>query len=355
MGVVDRLRQRLFPRQELLICEVSSRCNLDCLYCYNVWKNAEPYPLGAELNADEWIALLGSVQREMGTSHVTFSGGEPLLRDDVPALVRGARALGLTVNLITNGTRLDAELTQELVQAGVAVFELPLLSDKREVHNELQQGDSFDAVTLSVARIKAAGGLTAGMFVATRRNIGDLERTLRLAHAVGCDGLMLLRFNPGGRGCQHADELLPSLSAVRDALAVADEFAAAYGFPISCGVPMQPCLIDRADYPNLSFGHCSAGAERAYYTIGPSGELRFCNHSPTILGNLREQSFRSLTRRSRIAWFVTAQPPFCTGCDAAADCRGGCKAAAEVCYGDPSAEEPFLRANRAHALRPESR
>jgi radical SAM protein with 4Fe4S-binding SPASM domain len=99
----------------------------------------------------------------------------------------------------------------------------------------------------------------------------------------------------------------------------------------------------------LNFGSCAAGTDRAYYTIDPLGNVRPCNHTPTILGNLFQESFAELIAPERLAPFVLARPPFCDPCALRDVCQGGCKAAAQVCYGSLDAEEPFLHRNRAAA------
>jgi radical SAM protein with 4Fe4S-binding SPASM domain len=161
--------------------------------------------------------------------------------------------------------------------------------------------------------------------------------------------MMLNRFNPGGRGRAHLAELLPTAGDMRQALSVADAAAAEFSFPISCSIALQPCLIDLDAYPNLRFGFCAAGTERAYYTLDPLGNLRPCNHTPTILGNLLEESFADLIAPERMAAFVEAVPAFCASCALRDTCQGGCKASAQVCYGALAAEDPFLRLNRAAA------
>ena len=133
------------------------------------------------------------------------------------------------------------------------------------------------------------------------------------------------------------------------ALAIADAASAEFDFPISCSIPMQPCLIDHTAYPHLNFGFCAAGTERAYDTLDPLGNLRPCNHTPTILGNLLEAPFADLVAAERMAAFVKARPAFCDPCALRDTCQGGCKAAAQVCYGSLAAEEPFLHLNRAQA------
>ena len=88
----------------------------------------------------------------------------------------------------------------------------------------------------------------------------------------------------------------------------------------------------------------------SYYTIDPMGNVRPCNHTPTILGNLLNESFAEITAPQRLAPFMRAVPEFCQPCRLRDTCQGGCKAAAQVCYGSLAAEEPFLHRNRERAL-----
>jgi radical SAM protein with 4Fe4S-binding SPASM domain len=235
----------------------------------------------------------------------------------------------------------------DLLERGVGLFELPLLSHRRETHDALSGAPgAFDAVLKAMAHIRTHRGQFVAVFVATRFNLPHLYDAIRLAFAFGARGLMLNRFNPGGRGRACIDELLPSVDQMAQALAVADAAAAEFSFPISCSIPVQPCLIDLDVYDRLSLGFCAAGTERAYYTLDPLGNLRPCNHTPTILGNLREEAFADLVAPERLADFVAARPALCDPCRLRDTCQGGCKAAAQVCYGALAAEEPFLHRHR---------
>jgi len=340
-----------WDRQDSVIFEVTQRCNLDCCYCYNVWKNHPDYPRG-ELATKDVKRLLAKVVPESGCRLVTFTGGEPVLRDDIVDLVRFARGLGAEVNLISNGTLLEAERVRDLVQAGVRMFELPLLSARRETHNRLAGGDAFDRVTEAVADVKLAGGLAVAVFIAMDENIGHWDEVVELAFVLGVDGIMFNRFNPGGEGARRAHELLPSPAALARALEIADRAVEKYGIPIASSIALQPCLIDTSRYKNVSFGFCAAGSPRAYYTLDSLGNLRMCNHTPSILGNIFDEPFGDLARNDRARAFTCALPAFCRDCRAAAECQGGCKAAAESCYGDLTLEDPFLKRFASLACKP---
>ena len=342
------------PRLQTLIFEITQRCNHACLHCYNVWQPGTldwpcDYPRG-ELDTARTLALINKALDETRCGHVTLTGGEPLLRGDLLQILDLLRERKVRVTLISNGRLLTEPAVVDLLDRGVGLFELPLLGRRREVHDQLcASPGAFDAVLAAMARIRYHRGTFVAVFVATRFNIPDLYETIKLAFAFGARALMLNRFNVGGRGRAHLSDLLPAVDEMRQALAVANDAAAEFGLPISCSIALQPCLIDIDAYPNLHFGFCAAGTERAYYTIDPLGNVRPCNHTPTILGNLFEEEFAALVAPERLAPFVQAAPAFCSPCAMRDTCLGGCKAAAEVCYGSLSAEEPFLHRNRESA------
>lgn len=341
------------PRLQSLIFEVTQACNHACLHCYNVWQGPRqtPYPRG-QLNTSRTLDLLAKALDETICHHVTLTGGEPLLRLDLPRILEFLQQRRVQVTLISNGRLLDGPTARSMVQSGIGLFELPLLSHQASIHDELSgTPGAWQAVLSAMANLRMQRGQFVAAFVATRRNLQHLHETIRLAFAFGARGIMLNRFNPGGRGRQHLDELLPSVEQMRLALETAEAAAVEFGLPISCSIPIQPCLIDTSRFPHLGFGYCALGSERAYYTLDPLGNLRPCNHSDTILGNLFDESFADLITPERISAFTFAIPAYCGDCARRLECQGGCKASAQVCYGSLSAEEPFLNRNHATATR----
>jgi radical SAM protein with 4Fe4S-binding SPASM domain len=333
------------PRLQSLIFEVTQQCNHACLYCYNVWQGPQalPYPRG-QLSPSRTLELIGKALDETTCHHVTLTGGEPLMRPDLPQILEFLQRRGVQVTVISNGRLLDERTSASLVRGGVGLFELPLLSHRKEIHDELSCAPgAWDAVLSAMANVRLQHGQVVSAFVATRKNIGDLRETIQLAFAFGARGIMLNRFNPGGRGRQHLEELLPSLKQLQVALETAEAAVLEYGLPISCSIPIQPCLIDINRFPHLGFGFCAAGSERAYYTLDPLGNLRPCNHTDIILGNLLDRHFIDLIATERMSAFTCASPDSCMDCARLMECQGGCKASAQVCYGSLTAEEPFLR------------
>jgi radical SAM protein with 4Fe4S-binding SPASM domain len=108
-------------------------------------------------------------------------------------------------------------------------------------------------------------------------------------------------------------------------------------------------VVDTSEFEHVGFGYCAAGTDRAYYTFDAVGNVRMCNHSPTILGNILEQPFGEIAESASARDFMAAAPDECTGCRVLRECQGGCKAAAEQCYASLTAGEPFLKLRKSGA------
>lgn len=335
---------RPYPFPRGLVVELTARCDHACGHCYNAWKN--PGKVAPEpIDTSSMLGVLDRLVTESGCELLTLTGGEPLLYPGLFTVIEHLADRGVRLNLITHGGHLDAATLDRLTPDRIATWELPLLAGGRSLHDGLSgRAGAFDRVTASIAELKLRRERVVAVFVASRRNLDEIERVVELAVALGVDGLMINRFNPGGAGGSRCGELQASPRQLEAMLDKAEDAGLRWQLPMSCSIAMPPCLIRTERYRHIGFGYCALGTERAYYTLGPDGRLRPCNHSPTVLGDLRRQSLREILDGPALEAYVQARPALCAGCRLESSCQGGCKAAAEACYGSPKEPDPFLRA-----------
>ncbi len=333
-----------------LLVETTWRCNAACAFCYNHYSPDAPAPPVDSLRADpptrESRKILEAAITGSGAEQVGFTGGESTLRDDLFDLVAQAKLLGTSVSVLTNGRNLDRSYVRDLRRMGCGLVQLTFCGADAETHDDLCGPGAFDRNINALEALRAEGldlGLT---FVLTRRNLHAAAPFLHFAHDLGQREVLLNRFNPGGRGAGDPLALLPSLAELRMVLGDVDAAAVATGVHPFAAVPIMPCLVSWQDYPHVTFaGGCAAGTHNAYYTVDPWGDVRFCNHTPTVLGNVLRQPFGELVRSRKLAEFRDAKPPFCIPCPGWDICRGGCRAASQQVYGRCDVEDPLLRAS----------
>src|SRR5512145_582554 len=113
------------PNPLWLLAELTYRCPLQCLYCSNPLDYVRYQD---ELNTADWCRVLHE-GRALGATQLGFSGGEPLVRKDLEALVAEARELGYYTNLLTSGIGMDEARLAALKQAGLDHIQLSFQAD----------------------------------------------------------------------------------------------------------------------------------------------------------------------------------------------------------------------------------
>ena len=294
----------LFSRRKkmelgFMVFELTDACNQACRFCYNHFKGgAEPCTVAAP---DFRMArrTLKRLQREANISSISFSGGEPMLMPRIHDLILKARLGGSNVNLLTNGTLLKAEDINIIRDLGVGVVQIPLLSDRAEVHDHITQlAGSWERAMASAKRITDIDpAWLTPVFILSRLNVADIESTLEMYAAMVVKRIMLNRFNIGGLGRKYAAELTLSHAELRDAFRRANAKLGELSMRAHNGVCTPMCVLTPSDYPNITFTHCTTDLKSRPLTINYRGDVRFCNHSPRVLGNIHKEHLEDILRR----------------------------------------------------------
>ncbi|MFC6614156.1 TIGR04347 family pseudo-SAM/SPASM protein [Halopenitus salinus] len=186
-------RKQLRP---VVVWNTTKRCNLYCDHCY---ASADTDGAPGELSTAEGKALLDQLA-DFGVPVVLFSGGEPLVRDDLPELVSHAADRGLRPVLSTNGTLLTEESAATLRDAGLQYAGVSV--DGLPERNDAFRGKegAFDAAIRGIEACLDAGLKTGLRYTITDRNAADLEGVIDLLTDVGVDRFCFYHLDYGGRG-----------------------------------------------------------------------------------------------------------------------------------------------------------
>ncbi|MEZ0372405.1 MAG: GTP 3',8-cyclase MoaA [Candidatus Sericytochromatia bacterium] len=177
---------------------VTDRCNFRCTYCMPEeglnWLNR------AELLSYEEIARLAQLFVKLGIRSIRLTGGEPLLRKDLPVLVaRLAQIAGLEkLAITTNGTLLP-ELAPALVEAGLRSYNVSLDSlDPRRFAQSVRR-DALDRVWAGLETLAGFPGVEVKLNVVVIRSFNEDEALdfARLAHSRGWS-VRFIEFMPLG-------------------------------------------------------------------------------------------------------------------------------------------------------------
>jgi radical SAM protein with 4Fe4S-binding SPASM domain len=341
---VEKKELKYTPDVPSYSLELLKACNNNCLYCYNVWKRMDYH--SGEMGTEETKKIIDKLFSETKPRQIVLSGGEPLLREDLPEIIAHLHKKGCSVLVISNGVLLsDEERLKRCLESGPVTFEITLLSHRPEVHNYLVQNDAWEKAIAGIKNVKKNGARLALTFIATELNIPDYEETLKLSISLGADQLVLNRVNLGGNVVRYINEIMPDITSLIYALGIADFYGWKYGYKINSTIPIQPCLVypDKNIFRYVTYNSCSVGTKYGSYVIDPAGFVRPCSLSCTILGDFKKSRMKDILNNSILHRYCTPVPSICRDCGFVGSCRGGCRAAAESCYGSADREDPFLR------------
>jgi len=310
--------------------EVTSVCNLKCRYCYNVWKMPGNNSFEQFNSYRQAKRTLKQLFKIADVEHVTFTGGEPFLAERFNELVLFTRMQKKSVAIITNGNVAKEDDYRQMLEIGVNLFEVPLHSPDAKSHEFMTNSpDSWQKSLESIRVLNKLKANVVAVIVITKANYRLVADTLQFLKHEGVERVMLNRFNIGGQGISEKENLWLSHNEMKQAYKMASETGKNLGLSLSSNVCTPMCVLNPADYPGIAFAFCSPDVRRRPLTLDISGNLRFCNHSPTLLGNIFKDDLGKMLHSEKAQAWSLIKPDFCSDCQLYARCMGGCRAASE--------------------------
>ena len=329
-----------------LLAELTYRCPLRCSYCSNPtdWRD-----YGDELDTAGWTRVLREAG-ELGVLHVHFSGGEPLLRDDLETLVRAAREHGLYTNLITSAWRLTHDRLASLADAGLDHVQVSLQDSDADRADRLA-GTTVHEHKLEAARwVRPLGMALSINAVLHRQNLRSVGEIIALSESLGAQRLELANTQWHGSALVHRDALLPDRETLQRAQTIALAERARLRGTMDV-IWVIPDWYEDAPKP------CMDGWGRRFMTVIPDGTALPCPGAHglpgMVLDSVRSRPLGDIWRdgadfeRYRgTAWMS----PTCASCDRREVDFGGCRCQAFALTGDASRTDPACPKSPDHAL-----
>ena len=280
-----------------VICEVTYRCNAHCIHCYA----PPPEPYITELTFQEWKDVLQDIS-DMGAFRVIFTGGEALLRKDIFDMIAWAHELGLLTFLETNGSLINRENAENLVNAGIDVVNISI---NRCTPSDYDAFSGFKGLfNRAVTALKTLNTYpveTSVFTTITKVNIKEIPDIIDLAASLGVNRIAFVHISPAGRA-QPGSDLFPSAQEYIDVLNHIHEKdeqypdlvikypnLPAFYFQESIGLEAYDRVKNHEGYIEL----CTAGITG--YVIDPAGNVKPCTVTSGItLGNVRTDSLKTL-------------------------------------------------------------
>jgi PqqA peptide cyclase len=336
------------PNPHWLLAELTYKCPLQCPYCSNPLDIAREQQ---ELGTDDWKRVFREA-RAMGAVQLGFSGGEPLVRDDLEELIAEARQLGYYTNLITSGVGMDEARIRAFKQAGLDHIQISFQASNEEINNYIARNDSFQHKQAMAKLVKQYGYPMVLCFVLHRQNTDQVEEIIQFAHSLDADYLELATTQYYGWAMRNREQLLPTLDQVQRAEAVA------HAYQEKLQGKMRVLYVV-PDYYEERPKPCMRGWGDIFLLVNPHGVALPC-HAAGMLPGLEFPNVRDHS----IAWIWRDSPDFnkfrgdawmkepCRTCAEREKDFGGCRCQAYLLTGDAANADPVCSKSPHHdALR----
>lgn len=283
-------------RMDLMISAMEKNgcwnCNQKCLHCY---ASGEKMSNTLELNSEQWKTIIDAC-RKACIPALTFTGGEPTMREDLVELVEYASWFVTRLN--TNGVLLSRKLCRELFNASLDSVQITLYSFDESIHNTLVGGNHFKQ---AVEGVKNA--LSEGLNVSINTPLCSLNRdyvkTLEFVRNLGiqyvsCSGLI-----PSGNALKE-DSKITALSHKEMKMVVSSAFEFTKERKMEIAFTSPGWLLEE-DLVKMKMVVPSCGACLSNMAIAPDGTVIPCQSwlHEDGLGNMLTDKWKDIWNQKK--------------------------------------------------------
>ncbi|MFB6134404.1 MAG: TIGR04053 family radical SAM/SPASM domain-containing protein [Halanaeroarchaeum sp.] len=335
-------------RPFVLIWEVTQACDLECEHCR---ADAQPERHPAELDTAEGKTLLEEAASFGEGQLVVLSGGDPLVREDVPELIEYGTELGLRMTLTPSGTSsLSGQMIERLDEAGLQRLAVSLDGSSVERHDSFRGEDGTFEQTVAAAREARDRGVPLQVnTTVTRETVDDLPAIADLVEDLGAVLWSVFFLVPVGRG-----EILDPISPERSEQVMKwlHEQAAERSFGVKTTeaphyrrVGIQGTRSERpsTDAPDDIGRRSGVRAGDGFAFVSHTGLVYPSGFLPMAAGSVRDSSVVDIYRNGSLFESLRDEDQFrgkCGECEFRSVC-GGSRSRAFAYTGDPLESDPL--------------
>jgi 12,18-didecarboxysiroheme deacetylase len=348
-------------KKPVVVWNMGRRCNLRCVHCYAQSKDIE---YKNELTTEQGKELIDDLAK-FGAPVILFSGGEPIMRSDLPELAQYARSKGMRAVISTNGTLIDKKMAKVLKEIGLSYVGVSL-DGMRETNDKFRGVKGAFDLALQGMRNCLAEDIKVGLrFTINKKNVKDIPAIFDLLEKEKIPRVCFYHLVYAGRGSKLVKEDLTHEESRKTLDLIMDRTKAVH----ERGFPMEVLTVDNhCDGPYVYFRLLKEDPKRAadVYELlqmnqGNSSGIgiacvswdgsvhadQFWRHYS--FGNVKERKFSEIwtdTTNELMAGLKNRNPLIKASADRCARCKwfdicnGNFRVRAEAIHGNVWADDP---------------
>lgn len=355
----SHLLQFAKDKKPVVVWNMTQRCNLKCVHCYA--HAVEPSRHKDPISTDQAKAIIDDLAA-FGAPVMLFSGGEPLVREDLVELAKYATSRGMRAVISTNGTLITKAKARELKGVGLSYVGISL-DGAEEVHDRFRAVPGSYKMALKGVENCQAEGLKVGLrFTINKRNAAEIPHLFDLIEAMEVPRICFYHLVYSGRGSELIKEDLDHVETRAVVDLIMDRTRALH----DKGLPKEVLTVDNhADGPHVYYRLLKENPERAAEVMellrmnegnssgrgigciswdGSVHADQFMRH--ITFGNVLERPFSEIwtDRNIELLHKLKDKRPHvkgrCAACRFLNICGGNFRARAEAYYDDFWAQDP---------------
>jgi len=299
------------------------KCQNRCDFCYA----SSPYrgDEKPEMSTDEVKTVIDKISGEAKVPTISFTGGEPTLRKDLPELIAYASEKGMRTNLITNGIICsDPHYVKTLADAGLKSSQVSLESHDNDLHNKITGNSSaFKKTVKAVHNLKEAGIHTHTNTTICR---GNREHLIPLVEFIKNEfnaSYLSMNMIIATGIARDNENINIGYTTIGSILEPVLAFCARNEIKFVWYSPTPYCIFNPV---NHGLGSKSCACVSGLLSVNPSGEILPCSSFDKGIGSLLKHSFKHIWNSDQALYYRERRyvPPPCKKCELEQLCSGGC-------------------------------
>ena len=324
--------------------ELTSSCQYECFFCYNIWKTKDSKIKGSSLTREQAFKVAEQLI-ECKIFSVVLSGGEPTLVNYLHDLIAFFHEADIEISMITNGARLDKLYLNKLEKVGLNGIQISMHHFEENIFNKIAGNPKAYELTVNgienSLNVFGAEAININMVV-TSDTVKDITEMSKFLKSLGVESMSVSLVSTSGLAavnrliCDYEDldnayNQMVKISEYMDISFVG-------GLPF-CSLPMDynPSVVSMSNI-------CDAAISQI--VIGPNGGLRPCVEWPQEAGNIFQDDLIDIWQNSEIFEGIRNfknTPLKCRSCEQVPYCHGGCRASALAVTKDLCGDDPMMK------------
>jgi radical SAM protein with 4Fe4S-binding SPASM domain len=282
--------------------ELTYKCCYNCRHCY--LKEILNRDSDSELKTEEIKNILIEL-RKLNTITISFTGGEPLLRNDLNEIISEAYNLNFDINLFTNLYLADYSKLKELYKAGLRNLEVSFYGRKNVYEYITNLDGSFNRVKRNILLAKKIGFKLKIKTPILKIGIKELDWIYNFSKKYALDFAIDPILTPLNNGKSLDKKLIPNIKELKKVI-------------------NKPYINTNQKNSEINgFSYISCGAGRNVISISPYGDIMPCLQMPVNLGNIRKNKIKKIwndKKAKKIRKELAIMPEPCKNCEIISFC-----------------------------------